>query len=353
VNKLAKLIDTIQFWHASGKEAAMATLIHSSGTSPLPVGEMMAISSSFDMQGAVSRGCVESAILEIAQDAIKNNHAILQHFGFSNQSAWEVGLTCGGKIDVIIEPLLRSRNTTEFFECVLSLSENEESFFLLHFIDEEHLGKKLVCDHEKTLYSDLSASLAVAPSVIHELNNQNKLRVVDLSLTNGKKLSVFVNYLQPASRLIIIGAAEIAIYLTKMAKILGFSVAIIDPRSMFATQVRFPDADTILAKWPQDCLPLLKLKAQDALVVISHDEKIDLPALQIGLENHVSYIGLLGSLKTRQNRFDALKEAGWQDTDLAHLHAPIGLDIGSKKADEIALSILGEIIQEKNRSRSV
>ncbi|MGV8026266.1 MAG: XdhC family protein [Anaerolineaceae bacterium] len=353
MNKLAKLINTIQLWHKSGKEAAMATLIHSSGTSPLPVGEMMAISSCFDMQGAVSRGCVESAVLETAQDAIKNNRTLLQHYGFSDQNAWQVGLTCGGEIDVLIEPLLQSRNTTEFFECALAQLKAEEPSCLLHFLDEEHFGKKIIYDHEKIQYSDLPASLVITPDGLHALEELDGSRVMDLPLPNGKKLPVFVNYLQPAHRLIIVGAAEIAIYLAKMAKLLEFNVIIIDPRSMFATQVRFPDADTILAKWPQDCLPALNLKVQDALVVISHDEKIDLPALQIGLESHVSYIGLLGSLITRQNRFDALRETGWQETDLARLHAPIGLDIGSKKADEIALSILSEIIQEKNKPRSV
>ena len=353
VNTLAKLIGTIQRWHADGKEAALAILVRSSGTAPLPVGEMMAISSAFDMQGAVSRGCVESAILEIAQDAIKNNRALLQHFGFSDQSAWEVGLTCGGEIDVLIEPILQSQSTTVFFDCVLFQQKSEEPFYLLLFVDEEHLGKKLVCDHEKILYSNLPANFAITPDGLRALSDMNGSRITDVSLTNGKKLPVFVNYLQPANRLIIVGAAEIAIYLTKMAKLLGFNVVIIDPRTMFATQMRFPDADTILAKWPQDCLPALNLKAQDALVVISHDEKIDLPALQIGLESSVSYIGLLGSQKTRQNRLDVLREAGWQEPDLARLHAPIGLDIGSKKADEIALSILSEIIQEKNRSLSV
>ena len=353
VNTLAKLIGTIQRWHAAGKEAALAILVRSSGTSPLPVSEMMAISSAFDMQGAVSRGCVESAILEIAQDAIKNNRALLQHYGFSDQSAWEVGLTCGGAIDVLIEPMLQSRNTTGFFECVLAQLKTEKPFYLLLFLDEEHLGEKLICDHEKVLYSDLPASFTIALDGLRAVSELDGSHVMDLSLANGKKLPVFVNYLQPANRLIMIGAAEIAIYLTKIAKLLGFNVVIIDPRTMFATQVRFPDADTILAKWPQDCLPALNLKAQDALVVISHDEKIDLPALQIGLESSVSYIGLLGSQKTRQDRFTALREAGWQEPDLARLHAPIGLDIGSKKADEIALSILSEIIQEKNRSRSV
>jgi xanthine dehydrogenase accessory factor len=352
MNTFVKLIETIQHWHASGKDGAIATLIRSSGTSPLPVGEMMAISSSFDMQGAVSRGCVESAILEIAQDAIKENQALLRHFGFSDQSAWEVGLTCGGEIDVLIEPVPQSQDTADFFDRVLSKCKNDEPFYLFHFLDEENLGKRILCDHEKILYSDLPPSLSISPSVIRGLNNQDKSHTMDVPLTNGKNLPAFMTYFQPARRLIIIGAGEIAIYLTKMAKLLGFSVIIIDPRSMFASNMRFPDADIILAKWPQDCLPSLNLKPRDSLVIISHDEKIDLPALQIGLESCVGYIGLLGSLKTRQNRLVALKEAGWQEADLARLHAPIGLDIGSKKAAEIALAILAEIIKEKNQSRS-
>lgn len=351
MNKLAKLVDVIRHWFTEGKDAAIATLVRSSGTTPLPVGEMMAISSASEMQGAVSRGCVEGAILEKAQDVIRNNHATLQHFGYSDQSAWEVGLTCGGEIDVLIEPFLRSQGSVDFFERIRAQVENEEPFFLLHFLDEKNSGEKIILGREKLLYTDLSAQFMPSPTAIQELWNQPTSHIAEVALVDGKKQPAYIHYFQPASRIVIVGASEIAIYLTKMAKLVGFSVIIVDPRSMFATQARFPDADIILPKWPQDCLPSLNLKKQDALVVISHDEKIDLPALQCGLEKSIAYIGLLGSLKTRQNRFNALKEAGWQAQDLARLHAPIGLDIGSKKAEEIALSILCEIVKERNTGK--
>lgn len=353
MNTLIKMVEAIRRWHVEGKEAALATLIRSSGTTPLPVGEMMAVSSAMDMQGAVSRGCVEGAIVEIAQEVMKEGQAVLRHFGFSDQNAWEVGLTCGGEIDVLIEPFPDSRQSLDFFERMVSRIENEEPFYLLHFLDAENIGKKLLFDDKVVFYDELQTGLLSVPVKMKVENEVSVSKTVEFPLANGQILPAFVQFFCPADRVIIVGASEIAIFLTRMAKMLGFTVVIVDPRAMFATRVRFPEADIILPKWPQDCLPSLKLKKQDALVVISHDEKIDLPALQIGLENPIAYIGLLGSLKTRRSRFAALKEAGWQESDLSRLHAPIGLDIGSKRAEEIALSIIGEIVKERHKDRSV
>jgi len=347
-----QLIKTMQGWHSDGKDAALATLIRSSGSTPLPVGEMMAVSSSLDIQGAVSRGCVESAVLENAQDVIKKGKPSISHFGFNEESAFEVGLTCGGEIDVLITPFLRTPESEAFFDTVLSGASGEKAFSLLQPVDAAALGKKMLWTEEKVLYSDLPEDCTPSFPLPAELENKSAFCISEIPLANGKTLHVFISTFQPASRLVIVGAGEIAITLTKIAKMLHFHVIVIDPRSMFATPVRFPEADVILPRWPQDCLPALQLQSKDALAVISHDEKIDLPALQLGLENHAGYIGLLGSTKTRQSRFDALEKAGWSKADLAQIHAPIGLSIGSKKADEIALSIMGEIIQEKNSKRS-
>ena len=351
MNTFTTLVKKMQDWHTDGKDATLATLIRSTGSTPLPIGEMMAVSSNLDMQGAVSRGCVESAILENAQDVIKKGQPVISHFGFNEENAFEVGLTCGGEIDVLITPFLRSSESNAFFNAALSCASGEKTFSLLQSVDMNTLGKKMLWDNEKTLFSDLPEDFAPS-SLPPEPENSAVFRIEEIPLANGKTMSAFVNTFQPAARMIIVGAGEIAIYLTKMAKILHFHVIVVDPRSMFATPVRFPGADVIFTKWPQDCLPTLHFQDRDALVVISHDEKIDLPALQIGLKNHLPYIGLLGSKKTRQSRFDALEKEGWSKADLAQIHAPIGLSIGSKKAEEIALSIMGEIIQEKNSKRS-
>ncbi len=347
-----QLITTIQDWHSDGKDAALVTLIRSTGSTPLPVGEMMAVSSNLDMQGAVSRGCVESAILENAQDVIKKGQPSISHFGFSEENAFEVGLTCGGEIDVLITPFLRSPESVTFFNAVLSSASSEKAFSLLQSIDTSALGKKILWTEERVLFSDLPEDCTPSFPLPAELENKSAFCIAEIPLANGKTLHAFISIFQPDTRMVIVGAGEIAIYLTEIAKMLHFYVIVIDPRSMFATPVRFPKADVIFSRWPQDCLPALHLQNKDALVVISHDEKIDLPALQLGLENQVGYIGLLGSMKTRQSRFDALEKAGWSKADLAQVHAPIGLNIGSKKANEIALSIMGEIIQEKNSKRS-
>ncbi|HAF60967.1 MAG TPA: hypothetical protein DCK95_01415 [Anaerolineaceae bacterium] len=350
MKNLSTILQSISNWHSAGKDTAIATLVQSSGSSPLPVGEMMAISSSFDMVGAVSRGCVESAILETAQQAMQENKAVLTHYGYSNQSAFEVGLTCGGEIDVLIEPVLSSQHSTSFLQEALAKCDLDDPFFWLHPLDENGLGKKILCDATHILYSDEPIEPSFEDAILAHLNQGSPAAIVNLSLERDRITPVFIQAFQAMCRLIIIGAGEISIYLTKMAKILGFKVIVIDPRSMFASTIRFPEADTVLAKWPQDCMKELVLRAPDYLVVISHDEKIDLPALQIGLASDVGYIGLLGSLKTRQSRFDALLEAGWETTDLTRIHAPIGINIHSRKAEEIAVSILAEIIQVTNQA---
>lgn len=342
---ITNLIQSIMAWHSAGKDAAVATLVQSSGSSPLPVGEMMAVSSSLDMVGAVSRGCVESAVLETAQQVMQENKAVLSHFGYNDQSAFAVGLTCGGEIDVLVEPILRSERSNVFLRTMLEMSETDKPFFWLHILNEDNRGENLLCDLDTVLYSDGTVKSAVKQGIFKQLELDMPASIIDLPLEGDQNVAVFVQAFQPAQRLVIIGAGEIAVGLVPMAKLLGFKVIVIDPRSMFASTIRFPEADTVLAKWPQDCLEQLNLNPCDHLVVISHDEKIDLPALQIGLASQVGYIGLLGSMKTRQSRFAALLEAGVKTSDLARIHAPIGINIHSKKANEIAVSILAEIIQ--------
>ncbi|NMB63153.1 MAG: XdhC family protein [Chloroflexi bacterium] len=340
---------TVQSWYEAGKRAALAVLVRSSGATPLPLGETMVVSSAMDMQGAVSRGCVESAVLEAATSVIAEDHALLCHFGYSDESAWQVGLTCGGEIDVLVSPLPPTSSGNRFLRTLLDLSQRSQPFFLLYILDENLLGKKLVCDQAALLYSDLPSDLQFTPSWLETVPPLSSPAIRPLTLASGATLSAFIQPILPPPRLFIVGAAEIAIHLTRLAKLLGFSVIIIDPRSMFATPTRFPQADVILSTWPQDCPQLHALTARDALAVISHDHKIDIPALQLGLESDVAYLGLLGSMKTRQERFDTLLASGWRPTDLDRIHAPIGLNLHTKKADEIALAILAQIVQEKNQ----
>ena len=349
MSALTDHVHTVQAWYTAGKGVALAVLVRSSGATPLPLGEMMVISSALDMQGAVSRGCVESAVLEAAASVIAENHACLCHFGYSDDSAWQVGLTCGGEIDVLVSPLPQTPSGDQFLHTLLDLSQRTQPFFLLHILDEKALGDKLVCDRSMLLYSDLPSDLQLTPTWLETVLPLSSPAIQPLPLTSGEILPAFIQPILPPRRLFIVGAAEITIHLTRLAKLLGFAVIIIDPRSMFATPTRFPQADAILAKWPQDCVELQALNARDALAVISHDQKIDIPALQLGLESDVAYLGLLGSVKTRRERFDALLASGWQPTDLERIRAPIGLDLHTKKADEIALAILAQIVQLKNQ----
>ncbi len=348
MNNLHEIIRTIQDWRHAGKSATLAILINASGSSPLPVGEMMAISSTMDMIGAVSRGCVEGAIMESAQIVMQSGQTKIEHFGYSDNAAFEVGLTCGGEIDVLITPVNQEKIGDTFLDPAAAACQKNNPFFLGVCVDEDSPGKKFLFTKKELFYSEVENKNEFWDAFQTLSNTLTKPATHMVKTSNAACTSVLIIPIFPAQRLIIVGAGEISIHLTKFAVLMGLQAIVIDPRSLFATRKRFLEADKIYAKWPQDCLEELELTSNDLLAVLSHDEKIDIPALQIGLEKDLQYIGLLGSKKTRQARFDILKEKGWQQEDVARIHAPIGIAIGSKKAEEIALSIMAEIIQFKN-----
>ncbi len=297
-------MEEIRSWSAAGDRVAIATVVETWGSSPRPLGSKMAVSASGRMAGSVSNGCIEGAVFEEAQKVLKAGAGRLVPFGVADDVAFEVGLACGGHIEVMIQP-----------------------------VSPEHL--RLL---------DLIEAEAPAELLTNLLTGEVKL-VEGEPKQDGpvREGDWFVEPHRRAPHMIIIGAIHIAIPLHRLAKLMGYRVSIVDARAKFATRDRFPEADEVVVGWPDEALAKMKLDRSSHVVILTHDPKFDLPALRAALGKQVRYIGAIGSRKTNANRFDQLRREGFTDEQLALVHGPIGLDLGGRGAEETALAIMAEV----------
>jgi xanthine dehydrogenase accessory factor len=291
-------------WRAAGDDVAIATVVETWGSSPRPLGSRMVVSRSGRMAGSVSNGCIEGAVFEEAQKVLAAGQAKLIEFGVADDVAFEVGLACGGHIEVLVQP------ATEVHDRVVDLLEAERPF---------------------TLVTDLRTGAA-------EIREGSPDR--ELGVRDGDS---FEEPFPRPAHMVIVGAIHIAIPLHRLAKLMGYRVTVVDARAKFATSERFPEADSIIAEWPDEALAKIPVDRSTAVVVLTHDPKFDMPALRTVLKTDAGYIGAIGSRKTNQNRFDALREEGFGDEQLARVHGPIGLDLGGRGAEETALGIMAEV----------
>jgi xanthine dehydrogenase accessory factor len=327
-------------WIAAGKQAALATVIQTWGSSPRPVGSLMAVSQDGRISGSVSGGCVEGAVIDAALDVIQSGKPARLHFGVADDQAWEVGLACGGEIEVFVR-----RFRQEDLEIWKRALAEEKPFSALLVVDGVFAGQELI------ILGDGSRLVAAAEvfqdpglsNLVDSDSQPGEKRTGTFSLPNGTY--IFRQSILPPLRLIIIGGSHIAIPLVKIAHVLGLKTVVIDPRRSFSSPERFPEADQLIPEWPQSALKDIGITASTGIVMLTHDPKIDDPALMIALESPAFYIGALGSQKTHQKRLERLQAAGLEDRSLTRIHAPVGLDLGARTPEEIALSIMGEMIQ--------
>ena len=309
----AALLARAAQWHLAGHGVAMAFVIQTWGSSPRPVGSVMIVRDDMSVEGSVSGGCVESAVIDAAGDAIASGHGQRLDFGVADARAWEVGLSCGGKIAVMVTPVAETG------------------------VSPDRLAG-LVTDIEARRPSTLRFD-AQSGAVRDDRGDGDREEASFLS--PDEKIFTFRQI--PPRRLLVVGGVHITQFLAPMAQQAGYDVTIIDPRAVFSTEARFPGTACITA-WPDEAMANLKPDARTALVTLTHDPKIDDPGLVEALRSDVFYIGCLGSRKTHAARCDRLAEAGFAEADIARLHGPAGLDIGAKTPAEIAVSILGQII---------
>ena len=319
-------------WLAGGEEIALATVVHAEGSSPRALGSRLAVTASGHMAGAVSGGCVEGTVFEEAQEVLASGAPKRLRYGVVDESGWEVGLACGGTIEVYVEPL------TGVHRRLVAALEAEETVGLATCLDG---GGHLLAWPDGRLEGDRSlapALTALFPGPAAELRR-------------GPEADVFVEVLAPPPTVVIVGAVHIAVPLVTLAQTLGFYVRLIDARRAFATQDRFPTVDERLVAWPQDVLKAEELGRQHYVVILSHDPKFDVPALEIALRSRAAYVGLIGSRKTQAKRKAALREAGFSEEEMARIHGPIGLDLGGREPAEIALAIMAEIVAVRHGRR--
>ena len=341
------VIDELEAWRQAGERLAVATVVNTWGSAPRPVGSKMVTTSRGGIAGSVSAGCVEGAVIDEGQLVIKTNQPRLMTFGVADEEAWGVGLACGGTIQVFVEP--GSALDVIYNEAKVYLEEGE-SFAIVSTLkgSTDQQNKKLLLPKNGKSMGDLELG-----DYAHQVQVK-ALELIDLEQCGvveiGENLTVFIETYTSPPRLIVVGAVHLADSLVAMAGLAGFETIVIDPRKAFATHERFPHADRLIVGWPQEILPKLALDSCAYIVILTHDPKVDDPALQIALTSECRYVGALGSRRTNNKRLERLRKAGITEEQIQNLHAPIGLDIGGKTPQELAVSILGEIIQVRNRT---
>ena len=306
--------ETALAWHRAGKGAALATVVETWGSAPRRAGAQLAVSGGGEIEGSVSGGCVEGAVIMEAQDALRDGEHRLLEFGVSDDDAFAVGLACGGTIRVLVEPVGGALPVDLLEELVAARANRVPLAYEIHL--EDGVRRLLHAGHTERMRTDRSG---------FEDDGET-----------------FVAIHNPPLRLVIVGAVHIAQALVPMARIAGYDPAVIDPREAFASADRFPET-RLLHDWPDEAVAELGLDARTALVLLTHDPKLDDPALEAALRAECFYIGALGSTRTHAKRVERMREAGHSDDAIGRIHGPVGLDIGAANPAEIAVSILAQM----------
>lgn len=339
---MRELLPVFDQWRSEQKQIALATVVRIYGSAPLPLGSKMAVSSAGEMAGSISGGCVEGAVVQEALACLAAAQPKLLTYGIADELAQSVGLACGGTIEVWVTPLTRRDLAFCGFEEAVRAGQPAA---LATALTGGSAGATLLVLPGGSAAGTLGDAQIDNTVLARTSKLFTDLRAERLTvMTDAGPVELFIDVQLPPPRLWIVGAVHIATALVTFAKALGFRTIVIDPRAAFATPERFGHADELIARWPQEVLTTANLDAAACVVVLTHDAKIDNPALVAALNSPARYIGALGARKTHAKRLAALKELGIDDAQLARIHAPIGLDIGARRPEEIALAIMAEIV---------
>jgi xanthine dehydrogenase accessory factor len=356
---MKELLDTLATWQAGGSTAAdigRAVVVRTFGSAPRPEGAVLLYASDGRIAGSVSGGCVEGAAAEEIDRARATGHSRVIRYGISDEEAWDVGLACGGTIDVLVEPVTPALVVEAARGSVgagghgsavitpLPADSPPAEFGAHQPGDGADPEPELVVTEDGRLTGtlgtpELDAALVEAATAALR---RGLSRTVELG---GRSLFVEVFPVRP--RLVVVGGVEVGRSLVRLAHELGFETVVVDGRAAFATAERFPDVDRLVVGWPDEVADEIGLGPNDAVAVLSHDVKFDEPAIVEALRRGCRYVGAVGSRKTQADRRARLREAGVTDDDLARLRGPVGLDLGGRAPAETALAILAEIVAER------
>lgn len=355
------IAEELDRWAGQGRDFAVATVVAVGGSAPRQPGAALAVDRDGTAIGSVSGGCVEGAVYELCRRALDDGTTVRERFGYSDETAFAVGLTCGGVIDILVTPVRADDPARPVFATALAAASRGEAAALARITDgpAELLGRPLLVHpdggHEGGLggHPELDRTAVEGTRAMLDAGRTGTLVIGADGSQCGQPLTLLVESSVPPPRMIVFGAIDFAAALVRAGKFLGYHVTVCDARPVFATKARFPDADELVVDWPHRYLATTGVDARTVLCVLTHDAKFDVPLLEAALKLPVAYVGAMGSRRTHLERNDRLREAGVTELELARLHSPIGLDLGARTPEETALSIAAEIVADRRGGTGV
>ncbi|MEU1001448.1 XdhC/CoxI family protein [Streptomyces tibetensis] len=346
------IAEELNRWVEQGRDFAVATVVAVGGSAPRQPGAALAVDTEGTAIGSVSGGCVEGAVYELCEQALRDGETVLERFGYSDDDAFAVGLTCGGVIDILVTPVRAADPVRPVVRAALTAAAGGEAAAVARIVSgpRELTGRALVVrpdgSHEGGFgaHPELDRTVAAEAGAFLDAGRTGTLEIGEQGSRCGAPLTVLVESSVPAPRMIVFGAIDFASALVRMGKFLGYHVTVCDARPVFATRTRFPEADEIVVDWPHRYLEGTEVDARTVLCVLTHDAKFDVPLLKLALRLRVAYVGAMGSRRTHLDRNARLREVGVTELELSRLHSPIGLDLGARTPEETALSIASEIV---------
>ncbi|MFF0669007.1 XdhC family protein [Streptomyces tendae] len=350
------IAEELHRWVGQGRDFAVATVVAVGGSAPRPAGAALAVDAGGTVVGSVSGGCVEGAVYELCRQALQDGETVLERFGYSDEDAFAVGLTCGGVIDVLVAPVRAGDLVRPALATVLAAAARGEAAAVARVVSgpAELLGRALVvrADGSRTGgfggHRELDRTAAAETRAFLDAGRTGTLEIGERGSRCGAPLTLLIESSVPPARMIVFGAIDFASALARAGKFLGYHVTVCDARPVFATRARFPDADEVVAEWPHEYLARTGVDARTVLCVLTHEARFDIPLLRLALRLPVAYVGAMGSRRTHLEREARLREAGVSDVELARLRSPIGLDLGARTPEETALSIAAEIVATRH-----
>ncbi len=347
------IADELARWADEDREFAVATVVGVGGSAPRGPGAALAVDSEGTVIGSVSGGCVEGAVYDLCVQALQDGETVVERFGYSDEDAFAVGLTCGGILDIMITPVGAQAPVRAVLRSALSAAASGEPRALARVVrgPAELLGRALLVHPDGSYegsYDNGSAELdRTAAAEARAMLDAGRTGTRDLS-EDGTNcpggLTLLVESNVPPPRMIVFGAIDFAAALVRAGKFLGYHVTVCDARPVFATRARFPEADDLVVDWPHRYLRGTATDGRTVLCVLTHDAKFDIPLLEQALRLPVAFVGAMGSRRTHAERDRRLREVGLSERELSRLRSPIGLDLGARTPEETALSIAAEIV---------
>ncbi|MFH0521139.1 XdhC family protein [Streptomyces sp. M41] len=355
------IAEDLHRWVEQGRDFAVATVVAVGGSAPRQPGAALAVDADGTAIGSVSGGCVEGAVYELCQQALQDGETVLERFGYSDEDAFAVGLTCGGIIDILVTPVRAADPARPVLASALRAAAGQEAAAVARIVrgPAELTGRALLVRPDGSReggfggHPELDRTVAAEAGAFLDAGRTGTVEIGEQGSRCGAPLTVLVESSVPPPRMIVFGAIDFASALVRIGKFLNYHVTVCDARPVFATKARFPEADEIVVEWPHKYLAGTEVDGRTVLCVLTHDAKFDVPLLQLALRLPVAYVGAMGSRRTHLERNERLREVGVSDLELARLRSPIGLDLGARTPEETALSIASEIVANRRGGSGV